>query len=118
MSVTEIGLAFNKSAVEKMGKARYAKIMVNRATQQIAVVKCGEDDDGARGFLKEGRDPRQGVRWNNYDLKSEISQLMDWNLSENGKKIKGDYHKEDSALIFDLNKATNLPTRDKGGEDE
>lgn len=118
MSVTEIGISFNKSAVEKMNKAQYAKIMINRGTRQIAVVKCDEDDEGARGFLKEGRNPRQGVRWNNYDLKSEISQLMNWDLSENGKRIKGDYSKEDSALIFDLSKATNLSARSKGGEDE
>ena len=118
MSVTEIGLSFNKSAVEKMGKAQYAKIMINRTTQQIALVRCNEEDEGARGFLKRGRDPRMGVRWNNYDLKSEISQLMNWDLSMEGKKIKGNYKKDDTALIFDLNRATALPARSKGGFDE
>ena len=118
VSLTDIGLSFNKNSVEKMQRAQFVKILLNRSTRQIAIIECEESDEGARSFLKNGRDPRMGVRWNNYDLKSEIAQLMNWDLSKGCKKIKGEFSKEDNALIFDLEKATALATRNKGGESE
>ena len=118
LSINEFGLAFNKTAVEKLSNPPYVKVMINRLSKQIAILPCSESEDGARRFLKEGRESKSGVRWNNFDLKSEISQLMNWNLQNEGKKIKGEYVKMEKALIFDLNKATALPTRNRGGSDE
>lgn len=118
LSINEAGWSFNKTAVEKLMNPPFVKVLINRLTRQIAIVPCSELDGGARSFLKEGRESKTGVRWNNFDLKSEISQLMNWDLQNEGKKIKGEYVKMEEALIFDLNKATVLPTRNRGGLDE
>lgn len=118
LSVNDTGLTFNKTAVDKLGKPQFVQFMINRDAKKVAIQKCREDDEGARNFLKSGRDSKIGVRWNNFDLKSEISQLMKWDLSISGKKIKGEYVKSVDALIFDLNSAVALPTRNRGGSDE
>ena len=118
MSVNNTGLAFNKATVEKLKQPEYVQIMINRSLRLIAIKVCGQEDSGSRMFLKRGRDSKQGVRWNNYDLKSEISDLMNWNLIDEGKKIKGEYSAEDNAIIFDLKDAIPLPTRNRGGSNE
>ena len=118
MSVTDAGISFNKTAVEKLELAEFVKVLINRSANQIAIVPCSEEDDGSRSFLKKGRESKNGVRWNNYDLKSEISQLMNWDLKNSGKKIKGDYLKAENALLFDLNRASILQTRNRGGSNE
>ena len=118
ISITEASISFNKTAVEKLSSPEYVQVLINRANSSLAVVPCSCSEEGARPFLKEGRNPKNGVRWNNNDLKAELVRQVGWDLSNSGKKIKGDYSAEDNALIFDLNAATVLPTRNRGGVDE
>lgn len=118
LSVNKTGLSFNKATVEKLQNPSYVQFLVNRLTRQIALVPCLENDEGSRSFLKDGRSSKNGVRWNNCNLKTELSNLMNWDLDVEGKKIEGKYISKERALVFDLNKATRLSTRKRGGADD
>ena len=46
------------------------------------------------------------TRWGNRDLLQTISQMMDWNLANDGYKIDGIYYQDEHAMIFNLTTAT------------
>lgn len=105
ISITRSGIAFSKAAIEKLKCPEFVSVLIDKSGKRIAIQTCNKNDRGARSFYKAGRDTAKGVRWNNYDLKTILEQMMNWNLEESGWKISGEYSDEDNALIFDLNNA-------------
>lgn len=108
VSITKNGISFNKTTLEKLNCPEYAKALIDKQGKRIAIVPCGEAEKGARIFFKNGRDTSNGVRWNNYDLRTTVERMMGWNLADGGWKIAGLYSEEDDALIFDLKEAEGL----------
>lgn len=108
MSVTKNGVAFNKTVVEKMRAPQFAVPLIDKSRKRFAVIACGENDRGSREFFKPGRDLSYGARWNNYDLRSTLEQMMGWDLSRAGQKIPGTYSEEKNGFIFDLMDAVEI----------
>lgn len=112
VTVSENGVAFSKTAVIKMNKCEYVKLLINNNERKIAIQKCQSDDEGAIQFFN----PKKkliSVRWNNKELQKTLSNMMGWDIQEGGKayKIDGIYSYEDNAIIFDLNKNELVTTK-------
>lgn len=102
VSISENGVGFSKTAVIKMEKPNYVRLLINDETKQIAIQKS-KDNEGIKFYNESKRNI--GVRWNNKELLKTISQMMDWDLAGKVFRVDGDYNKEDQALIFDLKNA-------------
>lgn len=108
VSITKNGIAFNKTVLEKMGCPEYVRAMIDKPGKRIAIAPCEKEDRGSRAFYKRGRNTANGVRWNNFDLRTTIETMMGWALADQGWKASGFYSEEDNAIIFDLNSAEPL----------
>ena len=118
MSVTKNGIAFNKTVLDKLGCPEKVVALINKETKCFAIQPCDESNQGARDFYNKNRRTSYGVRWNNQDLRSTIETIMDWNVQQQGWRIKGVYSEDDNAVVFDLNKAEEVTSRSsskKGG---
>jgi hypothetical protein len=109
-SITPNGLTFNKSVVIKLGYPRYAQLLINNHSKQIAVRACEKDDDKAYEFYGCSPDekPIRSVRWNHKDLLNSLSELMDWDLKKVAHRVEGKMLPEENAMLFDLTTAKDL----------
>lgn len=103
VSVTENGIAFSKSAIVKMNKARYVVLYINEDSKQIAIQECQENDEEAIDFYRGQK--TISVRWNNKELLRTIENMMDWQLKGYVYRVDGDYYSKEKTMIFDLTKA-------------
>lgn len=109
VSVTNNGMTFNKSVIMKLDYPKYVLLLIDEDTKRIAVQACTADTPNAAPFYnKEKKNNVLSVRWNGRDLLNTIQSLMDWNLQERGYRIDGALLKEDHAMLFDLNNASEL----------
>lgn len=109
MSITQNGVAFNKTSVLKLGYPEHVLILTNTQEKKIAIQVCDQSQESATPFYKGKKDANVvSVRWNNKDLMKTISSIMDWNLENAGYKIEGEYIEGENALVFDLIKATEI----------
>ena len=100
LAVTKNGVAFNKSVVEKMEKAEFIQLFIDRNGRRFAISKCEKDDENSLRFYR-GRDVSDGVRMNNSDLRETLSDLAQKD-SNAGFRVRGSYQPQEHALIFDL----------------
>ena len=108
VSITKNGVTFNRAAVLKLNYPSHVILLINEDDKKIAIKVCNENDDNSASFYKKKDANIILVRWNSKDLLNTISTLMNWTLSENGYRIEGILIKEESAIIFDLNKAKRI----------
>lgn len=116
MSVTKNGVAFNKTAVEKLGCPPFAIPMIDRAGSRFAIVARDYEENDTKRFYQKGRDTSNGVRWNNNDLIATFESMMGWNIEQMGVKVKGVYSEIDRAIIFDLHEASPIYSGKKKSE--
>lgn len=109
-SITPNGVTFNKSVVIKLGYPKYAQLLINKQSKQIAVRACEESDDKAYEFYNGSPDkkPVRSVRWNNKDLLNNLSELMDWDLRKVAHRVEGKLLPEENAMLFDLTAAKDM----------
>ena len=115
MTVTKNGVSFSKGALEKLHCAQYVIPLIDRAGKRFAIAACKEEAKNAKRFYRDGG-TADGVRWNERDLITTLSDLVGKNLEEHGITVDGIYSGEDDALIFDLNNAR--PSRKRRGAAE
>lgn len=108
VSVTNNGMTFNKSVVMKLDYPEQVVLLIDDATRRIAIQACAPDAKNAAPFYKEKKKNVISVRWNARDLLNTLQSLMGWDLSKGGFRIDGILLKEDHAMLFDLNTATEL----------
>jgi hypothetical protein len=108
LSITKNGVSFNKCVLEKMGCPQYVKALIDRDGKRMAIVACDGKDRASRAFYKDGRDTSYGVRWNNYDLKQTIENMMGWDLLDGSWKVFGEFFRDDCAMIFDFMQAESM----------
>ncbi len=113
MSVTSNGINFNGNVVFHMQKAKYIRLFLNSETNQVAMQKCTEKDEGAIKFCRNESKWKNGVRINNRELQQKISNIMDWNLKEYNYRIIGFFSDKDNTLIFELNDARKFRKRNR-----
>lgn len=109
-SITPNGLTFNKSVVIKLGYPRYAQLLINKRSKQIAIRVCEKDDEKAYEFYNGSPNvkPVRSVRWNHKDLLNSLSELMDWDLKKVTHRVEGKMMPEENAILFDLTTAKDL----------
>ncbi len=109
-SITRNGITFNKGVVLKLGSPAYVLLLVNPATQQIALQSCDKDTPRSVPFLKEDRKRRDvlSVRWNGKDLLNTISEITNWDLGKDAYRVDGKMLPEEHAMIFNLTDAVLL----------
>ncbi len=115
MSITDNGVTFSKSVVIKMGKPQFVILLINEEDNQIAIMTSHKDEEDAIAFTKNSK--VANVRINNKDLLNTLSKMMGWNLKDGGYKVLGDYYSKDSAMMFDLTKATLIADKDEESDD-
>lgn len=108
VSITNNGMTFNKSVVMKLDYPEQVVLLIDDETRRIAVQVCTPDMPNAAPFYKKKRNNVTSVRWNGRDLLNTIQAMMGWNLSKGGFRVDGTLLKEDHAMLFDLNTATEL----------
>lgn len=108
VSITSNGVTFNKSVVMKMKYPNYVKLLINRASQQIAIVACDESTPNSTPFYKPRKKNVISVRWNGKDLLNTLQDVTGWDLSKQAFKIEGELLKEENAILFDLTRAIPL----------
>jgi len=100
ISVTRNGVTFSKSAIIKLGKPEYVKLLIQHERKLAAVVRSTSEEEEAILFLSPQK-KTISVRWNNRDLLNTLWQLMKW--SPDGRySITGIYNHDLEAMIFDL----------------
>lgn len=109
VSVTSNGVTFNKSVVMKLGYPKHAVLLIDEAGKRIAIQKCEEGTPNATEFYKQKKSEVISVRWNGKDLLNTLQDLMGWDLNKNGGfRVNGTHLKDEDAMLFDLNTATEL----------
>ena len=106
ISITDRATAFNQNAIMKLGSPEKVCLYFNRETKQLAVQPSKDNDSAAIPFLKKGKDPARGVRFNSKDLQYSLARLMDWDIDNNIYRISGSYDSESNVMVFSLNEAT------------
>ena len=108
VSITNNGIAFNKSVIMKMKYPAYVRLLINETDKQIAVQTCDEHDDKSVQFYKEKSNGVLSVRWNAKDLINTISRICDWDLSQLSYRVNGILISEMKLMLFDLNEAVTM----------
>lgn len=108
MSITINGVTFNKSVVMKLGLPAHALLLINEAEKKVAVQACDETATNSTPFYKEKKSGVISVRWNGKDLLNTFQDIMGWNLKNEAYRIEGIHLKRERAILFDLNRATEL----------
>lgn len=106
-SITKNGTTFNKVSYEKMGKANYVTLLIQKTAKQFAIRQCAQNDTNAMPFGAAIKPKNPSIRWNNKEFLRLISEMTGWDLDNcKGYKVPGEYLKNEKALLFDLTKAT------------
>lgn len=108
VSITPNGVTFNKSVVMKLDYPEHAVLLIDESSGRIAVQACSEETPNATQFYKQKNSNVISVRWNGRDLLNTIQSMMNWNLKEVAFRVEGVFLKEERAVLFDLNTATEL----------
>ena len=108
VSITNHGITFNKSVVMKLDYPKFALLLIDANSKQIAVKSSSELVPNAVPFYKEKKSNVISVRWNGRDLLNTIQEMMGWDLEKNSFRIDGSLLKEENAMIFDLKTAKPL----------
>ena len=111
LSVTSNGLNFNKNVVKHMKRAESIKIFCNSAKKQLAIQKCGKDDENSISFYRDEKNLTNGVRFNNREVQQMIATMMNWNLNEYNYRAYGFLADDGETMIFDLNNAGRFPKK-------
>jgi len=116
VSMTNNGINFSKTAVSKLENPKHIMFLLNKEEKQMALKVCEETDTYAVVFAKGEK--MNSVRFNNKDLLQTIEQMMGWDFKMQGYRITGEYFEEEKALLFDLNKAKLIESKDNETEDD
>lgn len=108
VSVTNNGITFNKSVVMKLGYPEFVVFLFDEESQRIAIQQCDSDTPNAVAFYKPKKSNVISVRWNGRDLIHTIQDMMGWDLTKEGFRIDGTLLKDEHAIMFDLNMASEL----------
>ncbi|MDD3336985.1 MAG: hypothetical protein PHI98_16000 [Eubacteriales bacterium] len=108
VSITANGVTFNKSVVLKLDYARHVLLLINDEEKQIALQACDEQAKNAAPFFKEKKSGVISVRWNGKDLLNTLQDIMGWDLKSKAYRVDGSFVKSENAILFDLNRATEL----------
>lgn len=108
VSITPNGVTFNKAVVMKMGYPDFVLLLIDDYGKRIALQACDESTPNAVRFYKPKKGNVISVRWNSKDLLNTIQGITGWNLEEIAFKVDGVLLREDRAMVFDLNTATEL----------
>ena len=72
-------------------------------------MKGEEGTPNGTEFYKQKKSEVISVRWNGKDLLNTLQDLMGWDLNKNGGfRVNGTHLKDEDAMLFDLNTATEL----------
>lgn len=109
VTISRNGVSFNKATVEKMGKAPYVCVLIDRPGRRFAISPDeGEDSISRMDFFRPGAEISNGVRWNSSDLKQTFHDLMGWDVEHQTMRADGFFDAESRAIIFDLNEAVDI----------
>lgn len=109
-SITPNGITFNRSVAMKLGYPEYVVLLINADAKQIAIKVCDSDAPKAATFYKQQAENEavRSVRWNNRDLLNNLSEIMGWDLKLMSHRVEGRMLPQESAMLFDLNKAADM----------
>ena len=109
VSITKNGVTFNKGVMMKMQYPQHVILLISQETHQIAIKTCDETTPKAVAFYKKDKENDASkilsVRWNAKDLMANIITMTGWDLQENSYRVLGELVKEESAMLFDFDKA-------------
>lgn len=105
LSISEVGLSFNKNVVKRMQKAENVILLCNAEKKQLALQKCNKRSENSVPFYRDEKTLKFGVRFNNRELLQMIVSMMDWDLKVHNYRVDGFLTDDANSMIFDLNTA-------------
>lgn len=108
ISVTNNGVGFSKQVLSRLGYSHFVLIYINKVEKLIGMKACDKDTPGAMRFIPENKEKADSLRWNNPSFKDDIKSLVSKELADGNFICDGEYLDEESALLFDFNKARHL----------
>lgn len=109
ISITSNGITFNKSVVMKLNYPEHVILLIDEVGKRIAIQQCEATAQNAVAFYKPKKSNVISVRWNGKDLLNTLQDMMGWELDKNGGfRVDGTHLKDENAMLFDLNTATEL----------
>ena len=104
ISITENQTFINKYVVKQLGTGEFVDVLINRRTRQLAIQISREyDKDKIRLPGKV-----DGLRITTTIINQVVENIMNWDLTKHYYTVKGTYHKEENAIIFDLDRAKQM----------
>lgn len=108
VSITSNGVTFNKAVTLKLGSPSHVVLLFNEDTKQMALQVCSENTENAVQYCRENTRGVLSVRWSGRDLLNTIESMMGWNLEAHAFKVEGSLIRSENAILFDLEKASEL----------
>lgn len=118
VSITKNGMTFSKTALIKMGKPDYIKLMINEDEKQLAFFAANEDEDNViKCMVDKNKKEAVNFRINARDLLYKIASLMGCKFEELNFKVIGELFNEDKVMLLDLNRATKINESDASDDE-
>ena len=108
ISVTTNGITFNKSVVLKLNAPQYVVLLIDTESRRIALQASTKETPNAIQFCKPNQAKITSIRWNGRDLLNTLQEMTGWNLKESSYRITGTLLRDENAILFDLNTASEL----------
>lgn len=114
ISITRNGITFSKTALIKLGKPDYIKLMMNEDERQIVFAVTEEDEEGSIKCLKnKTKNDMVTFRINNRDLLYKFASIMECRFEDLSFKAAGEFFDDDKMMLVDLKKATRIIEKDE-----
>lgn len=104
ITISNSGVSFSQTAVNRMGRPQFVKLMINRDAQMIAIKKTEENDSERTPFYNPKRKV-VAAKWNYSELNNMITTMMNWDTTIATYKVYGQYYADDETIVFDLKEA-------------
>ena len=117
LSITNVGLSFNKNVVKKMQKPEYILLLCNEDKKQIAIQKCDKRRENSIQFYHDEKSLKMGVKFSNREVQQMIAELMNWDFKEFNYRVDGFMTDDKNTMIFDLNSAKKTAKKNKRKKD-
>lgn len=110
MHITKNGIKFTIKCIEDMGYPQYITSMIDVKNKVFAIKSCKADNEYALSFSKQKGEQKRSIARSFTAARRMIRDVMgeQWK-SENRYYITGVWYAEAKTMVFNLNKAKELP---------
>ena len=115
ISVTNYGVTFSKTSVEKLNYPEYVHVLFDD-NGNMAISPCAQDNE-ARVFVRNRDNVRAGfVRWNDKKLINYMIKLGGLKIGSKGIRMGGEYFPDENIVIYNLKDYAQINQKEEENE--